>query len=149
MSAIFVDQVKKTGKALAVGGKIFLGLATPVNLFFVVLLFVAGFALFNERIILVGFVSTLALLSAILAAGGLAAVLTGFDKTLSPGGFNLFLALSFVATLAIWSLELVNDIPVSQWLYVAGLAAIMLLFSLHLVPRLRRAYQSAGIMAQS
>ncbi|MCF6200455.1 MAG: hypothetical protein L3J67_13925 [Hyphomicrobiaceae bacterium] len=126
-----------------------LDMATPVNLLFVVLLFVAGFALLNEGMILVGFISTLALLTAVLGAAMLAMITVRANKTLSPAGFRVFLVLAFVIPLAIWALEVFNHIPEHQWLHVLGLAVIMLLFSLHLVPRLRRLYQSMGVMAQA
>ncbi len=139
--------LKKTGKALWVGGAVILDLATPVNLLFVALLFVAGFALLNEGMVLVGFISTLALLSAIVWAGVLAAIFSGAGKTLSTGGFRVFLVVAFVASLTIWSFEIVKDIADDQAAHIAGLAAIMLVFALVLVPRLRRLYQSKGILA--
>ncbi len=138
--------LKKTGKALWVGGAVMLDLANPVNLLFVVLLFVAGFALLNEGMVLVGFVSTLALLSVIVWAGVLAAIVFGTGKTLSTGGFWVFLVISFLASLTIWSFEIFNDLAHDQAAHVAGLAAIMLVFALYLVPRLRRAYQSKGLL---
>jgi len=123
-----------------------MSLANPVNLLFFILLVVAGFALFNEQIVLVGIISTLALLMVAVAAGLLAMFFVGTNKTLSSGGFKLFLGLALVVPVAIWSFEIFNTIPQNQWLYVAELAAIMLICSLYLVPKLRDVYRSKGVM---
>ena len=141
-----VEELKKSGRALSAGGAVFLSLANPVNLLFVVLLFVAGFALLTERIVLVGFISTLALLMAALGASLLAAFLLRFEKTLSPRGFSIFLAITFVTTLFTWSFEIFNDIADFQWFYVALLAAVLLTCSLVLVPRLQNEYLARGIL---
>ena len=142
-----LEQLRAAGKALSVGGAVILDMANPVNLAFFALIVMAFFALFNEQIILVGMISTLSLLTGAVAAGLLAAILSGTGKTLSPGGFKLFLALAFAIPLVLWSFEIFNTIAENQWLHVAGLAAIMLLFSLYPVPRSRRLFQSKGIMA--
>ncbi|MCP4936749.1 MAG: hypothetical protein GY927_21735 [bacterium] len=124
-----------------------MSLANPVNLLFFVLLVVAGFALLNEQIILVGIISTLALLMVAVAAGVLAIFFVGSNKTLSSRGFTIFLGLALVVPVAIWSFEIFNTIPHNQWFYVAELVAIMLVCSLYLVPRLRDIYRSKCVMA--
>ena len=139
-------MLKKTMNALSAGAGVFLSLANPVNLLFVALLFMAGFALFNEQILLVGFISTLALLTAALGAGLLAAIFVSINKTLSQRGFSIFLAIAFIVALSIWSFEIFITIPDNPWLYVASLALILLVSAFYLVPRLRDVYRSAGIM---
>ena len=134
-------------KALSAGGIVFLSLANPINLLFVALIVMAGFALFNEWIVLVGMISTLALLTGAIGAGILAIIFVSFDKKLSSRGFEIFLGAAFVIPFIIWSFEIFNTIPSHQWLHVAGLAAIMLICSLYLVPRLRDVYRSKGVMA--
>ena len=93
-------------------------------------------------------ISTLAMLTAAVGAGLLAIVFVGLNKTLSARGFQIFLGVVFIVPLVIWSFEIFNDISDNQWLYVAGLAAIMLVCSLYLVPRLRQLYGAKGVMAQ-
>ena len=139
--------MEKTLKALSAGGAVFLSLANPVNLLFFALIVMAGFALFTEQIVLVGMISTLAMLTAALGAALLAIIMVGFDKTLSPRGFSVFLVIAFIISLFIWSFEIFVTMPDNQWLYVAALAAIILLCSLYLVPRLRDVYRSKGILA--
>ena len=134
-------------KALSAGGAVFLNIANPVNLLFFILMVMAGFALLNEQIILVGMISTLAMLTVALGASLLAMLLVPASKTLSSAGFKLFLAFAFVISLTIWAFEIFNTIADKPWLHVAGLAAIMLLCSLYLVPRLRDVYRSKGVMA--
>ncbi len=137
----------KIRKSLSAGGAVMLKMANPINLFFFILLVVAGLALLNEQIILVGIISTLALLMGAIGAGLLAMIFVGSSKTLSARGFAIFVGCAFILPVTVWSFEIFNTIPQNQWLYVAGLAAIMLICSLYLVPRLRRAYQSFGVMA--
>ncbi len=140
-------MLKKTMKSASAGGAVFLTLANPVNLLFVILLFVAGFALFNEQIILVGFISTLALLMVAVAAGLLAMFFVGSNTTLSSRGFAIFLGLALVVPTAIWSFEIFNDIAANQWIYVVELVVIMLVCSFVLVPRLREVFRAKGVMA--
>ena len=147
MSANRFGLFHKILKALSAGGAVILSMANPINLLFVVLVVMAGFALFNEWIILVGMISTLALLTGAIGAGILAMIFVGFDKKLSSRGFQIFLAAAFAISFIIWSFEIFNTIPSHQWLHVAGLAAIMLIFALYLVPRLRDVYRSKGVMA--
>ncbi len=146
MSAKPNKPINTTSKALSAGGAALTTIANPTNLLFVILLFVAGFALFNEQIVLVGIISTLALLMVAVAAGLLAIIMVRSNKTLSSRGFAIFLGLALVVPVAVWSFEIYNDIATNQWLYVAQLAAIMLVFALYLVPRLRRVYQAIGIL---
>jgi len=147
VSAKFPEMLKRTKKALSAGGAVFLSLANPVNLLFFALLVMAGFAMLNEQIILVGMISTLAMLTAALGAAVLAMIFVPAGKKLPSLGFKLFLAFAFVASLTIWAFEIFNTIPDNQWLHVAGLAAIMLICSFYLVPRLREVYRKAGVMA--
>ena len=140
--------LQKTGAVLSAGGAAFSSVASPVNLLFVLLIVLAGLALFAEQFILVGMIGTLALLTGAIGAGVLAMIMVAVDKTLSPRGFSFFLAVAFVIPLTLWSSEIFNDLPDRQWLYVALLAAIMLLCALYLVPRLHRAYRAKGVMAE-
>ena len=70
----------------------------------------------------------------------------GTNKTLSSRGFAIFLGLALIVPVAIWSFEIFNTIAQNQWLYVAELAAIMLICSLYLVPQLRKVYRAKGVM---
>ena len=148
MSAAKISLLQKTKVVLSTGGAAFASIATPVNLLLVLLIVLAGQALFAEQFILVGIIGTLALLTGAVAAGVLAMIMVAMGKTLSPRGFNLFLALAFIIPLALWSSEIFNDLPDQQWGYLAFLATTMLLCAPYLVPRLRRAYNAKGVMAE-
>ena len=138
----------KAKKILSAGGAAMTTIANPVNLLFVFLMVMAGLAVSSEQIILVGMISTLALLMGAVGAALLAMFVLSLDKTLSARGFAIFLAAAFIVPVVVWTPEIFNTIPDNQWLYVAGLAVIMLVFSLFLVPRLRRAYQAAGVLGE-
>ena len=146
MSTKYPDQIKTTMKALSAGAAAMMTISNPVTILFVLLMVMAGFALLNEQIILVGMISTLALLMGALGAGLLAMISVRTRKTLSPRGFQIFLGLAFVIPLIIWSFAIFNDIPQYPWLHVAGLATIMLVCALYLVPRLRNVFRSKGVM---
>ncbi len=133
-------------KTLSVGGGVILTLATPINLFFIVMLLLAGQAVFNEQIILVGVISTLALFMAAIAAALLAMIVVGSGKSLSQRGFVVFLVGLFVALVLIWMPEIFRNIAGTPWLYVAALSAILLACSLVLVPRLRALFVANGVI---
>ncbi len=137
---------RKVANILSAGGVAFSSLANPVNLMFVILLFVAGFALFNERIVLVCFISTLALLTVAFAAGILAMLLATFNGKLPQAGFRVFSGLSFLVSLALWSQEIFRNIPATPWPYTVLLAVLMLAVSPWFSLRLQTVFRAHGIL---
>jgi hypothetical protein len=147
MSNKYREPVKPTAKALSAAGAAIMCISNPVTLLFILLIVMAYMAVLNEQIILIGMISTLAMLMGAIGAGILAIFFVRFDKTLSPRGFSIFLAFAFVIPLMVWTPEIFNVISDNQWFYVVGLAAIMFACSLHLVPRLLNVYRLKGVMA--